>query len=220
MKNGLVFFFGLFAALLLSWAGLVFGSHAQLGHLAPLFDENENKAFPERISGVAAQGALVYDDLGCATCHTRQVRRPDVGSDKARGWGERQSVARDYIYETHVRLGSNRIGPDLANVGARKPAYDAEDFARLLYTGGDTGSMPSYKFLFEVRPVAGRQPSDYAVSLRGKAAPPTGYEVVPTQRGRALIAYLLSLNRPYEYPEARPVEPEKTESAAKEGEKK
>lgn len=214
MKNGLVFFAGLFAALALSWAGVVMWPNYQLGRLAPLFDETEGKAFPLRASGLAAQGRQVYDDLGCVACHTQQVRRPDFGSDKARGWGDRQSVARDYVYETPVLLGESRVGPDLSNVGNRKPAYDAEDLYRLLYSG--TGGMPSYRFLFERRSLAGRQPSDYAVALRGAVAPPLGSEVVATIRARALVAYLLSLNHPYEYPEARPVEP----PAPKEGERK
>lgn len=213
MRNGLLFFFGLFAALALSWAGVVMWPNYQLRNLAPLFDENESKAFPERTSGVAAQGRIVYDDLGCAVCHTQQVRRPDFGSDKARGWGDRQSVSRDYIYDTRVRLGESRIGPDLANVGGRKTPYDAEDLLKMLYAGSN--GMPAYKFLFELRSTAGREPSDYALNLRGNLAAPAGYQIVPTERAHALVAYLLSLNHPYEYPEARPVEP-----AAKEGEHK
>jgi cytochrome c oxidase cbb3-type subunit 2 len=213
MRNGLLFFISLFAALVLSWAGVVMWPNYQLGKLAPLFDENESKAFPERISGVAAQGRIVYDDLGCAVCHTQQVRRPDYGSDKARGWGDRQSVSRDYIYDTRVRLGESRIGPDLANVGGRKTPYDAEDLLKMLYSGSN--GMPSFKFLFELRSKGGRESSDYALNLRGKLAAPAGYEIVPTERARALVAYLLSLNHPYEYPEARPFEP-----AAKEGEHK
>ena len=47
--------------------------------------------------------------------------------DQARGWGERQSVARDYIFQIRPQLGSSRIGPDLTNLGARKPPYDADD---------------------------------------------------------------------------------------------
>ena len=214
MRNGLLFFIGLFCAVLLSWAGIVLGSHAQLGQLAPYFDKDLDNAFPQRHSGIAGQGQLVYDDLNCAACHTQQVRRPDFGSDKARGWGEHQSVARDYIFETRVQLGDSRIGPDLANVGARKTPYDEEDLLKLLYTG--TSAMPSYKFLFEQRSLAGRQPSDHALKLRGDLAAPEGYEIVPTHRARALVAYLLSLNQTYEYPEARPVEPE----SAKEGEHK
>lgn len=204
MRNGLLFFLGLFAAILVSWAGIVLGSNAQLGHLAPYFDENEGKAFPERTPGVAARGLLVYDDLGCAACHTQQVRRPSYGSDKARGWGDRQSVARDYLHQTHVQLGESRIGPDLANVGNRKPPYDAEDFYKLLYTG--QGGMPSYRFLFEDRKVIG-QVSAKALNLVGSLAPAPGHEIVPTHRAEALVSYLLSLNNVYEYPEARPVEP-------------
>lgn len=212
MRNGFLFFLGLFCAALLSWAGVVLGSHGQLGKLTPHVDETEGKAFPLRHSGIAAQGELVYDDLGCAACHTQQVRRPGFGSDKERGWGEHQSVAREYIYQARVQLGESRLGPDLANVGARKTPYDAEDLYKLLYAG--SGSMPAYKFLFEQRPIANRQPSDYALRLTGQLAPPAGEEIVPTVRARALVAYLLSLNQTYELPEARVVEP------AKEGEHK
>ena len=214
MRNGLLFFIGLFCAVLLSWGGIVLSSHLQLGELAPYVDENEGKAFPQGQSGIAAQGQLVYDDLNCAACHTQQVRRPSFGSDKARGWGEHQSVPRDYIFEARVQLGQSRLGPDLANVGARATPYDAEDLYKLLYAG--TGSMPAYKFLFEQRSLANQQPSDHALRLGGDLAPPEGYEIVPTQRARVLVAYLLSLNHTYEYPEARPVEP----AAAEEGEHK
>ena len=205
MRNGLLFFVGLFAALAFSCAGVVLWPNYQLGRLAPIFDDTEGKAFPQRTPGIAAQGRLVYEDLGCAACHTQQVRRPDFGSDKARGWGERQSVARDYIYDTRVQLGESRLGPDLANVGGRKAPYDAEDFFKLLY--GGVGAMPAYKFLFQEHSLAGRQPADDALVLHGSLAAPAGMEIVPTPRARALVAYLLSLNHPYEYPEARPVEP-------------
>lgn len=212
MRNGFLFFLGLFGSALLAWAGIVLGSHAQLGNLRPYVDETEGKAFPLRHSGISQQGQLVYDDLGCATCHTQQVRRPGFGSDKERGWGDHQSVARDYIFEMRVQLGESRLGPDLANLGARKSPYDAEDLYNLLYTGA--GAMPAYKFLFEERAIADRQPSDHALRLTGNLAPAVGTEIVPTPRARALVAYLLSLNHTYEYPEARPVEP------AKEGEHK
>ncbi len=210
MKNGFTFFLGLFLALALAWAGIVLGSHAQLGHLAPYFDENEGKAFPERLPGIAARGQLVYQDLGCAACHTQQVRRPDFGSDKARGWGDRQSVARDYVSQPHVQLGESRIGPDLANFGARPLAVDAERLTQYLYD--QHGGMPPYRFLFETRKITGERS---ATALKVPAA--VGMEVVPTHRAQALVAYLQSLNNVYEYPEARPVEPaeEKKEGAAK-----
>jgi cytochrome c oxidase cbb3-type subunit 2 len=47
------------------------------------------------------------------------------------------------------------------------------------------------------------QPSDEAIrGLTGPHAPPAGYEVVPTDDAKALVAYLLSLNRNYPLPEA------------------
>jgi cytochrome c oxidase cbb3-type subunit II len=143
----------------------------------------------------------VYADLGCAACHTQQVRRPDFGSDQARGWGERQSVARDYIHQARPQLGASRIGPDLTNLATRKPTEDS--LYKLLYEGGSL--HPRYQFLFEERKVVG-EPALRAMAV-SRAEP--GVEVVPTERARSLVAYLLSLNTGYDYPEARPVAPVK-----------
>lgn len=203
MKNAPLFFFCLLGALTISWAGLVLGSHAQLGGLTPYFDENEGQMFPAGMPGLAAQGQLVYADLGCAACHTQQVRRPGFGSDTERGWGERQSVARDYIFQPRPQLGGSRVGPDLANLAARKPsAPDAEDLYNLLYLGSE--AHPQYAFLFKRTEIIGQR-SLQALRLTGNDAPPAGYQVVPTERARSLVAYLLSLNQSYVYPEARPV---------------
>jgi cytochrome c oxidase cbb3-type subunit II len=177
----------------------VLGSHAQLGSLTPYFDDGEGQAHPQRTTGLASRGQQVYADLGCAACHTQQVRRPDFGSDQARGWGTRQSVARDYIYQLRPQLGASRIGPDLTNFGARKSTEEA--LYNLLYSGSAT--HPSYRFLFEERSVAG-EVSARALKL-GKTAP--GQEIVPTERAQTLVTYLLSLNTGYDYPEARPVAP-------------
>jgi cytochrome c oxidase cbb3-type subunit II len=206
MKNAPIFLLGLFAALLVSFGGIVLGSHAQLGSLTPYFDADGGGTYPERASGIASRGQLVYADLGCAACHTQQVRRPDFGSDQARGWGERQSVARDYIHQIRPQLGASRFGPDLANLAGRKPtAPDADDLFNLLYNGSPT--HPSYKFLFQVRETTGER-SSRALKLTGRAAPAMGFEIVPTERAQTLVAYLLSLNSGYDYPEARPVAPE------------
>lgn len=203
MKNGPLFLIGLFVALVLSWAGLVLGSHTQFGALTPYYDDTEGGSFPSRASGIAARGQLVYADLGCAACHTQQVRRPDFGSDQARGWGERQSVARDYIFQARPQLGASRFGPDLANLAGRKPsAPDAEDLLKLFYAG--SALHPSYKFLFDEREVVGQR-SDKALALSGKLSPPAGWEIVPTERAQSLVAYLLSLNNGYDYPESRPL---------------
>jgi cytochrome c oxidase cbb3-type subunit 2 len=210
VKSGPRFLLGLFFAVLIAWAGMVLGSHLQLGRMTPYYDQTDSLAYPERPMGIASRGQLVYADLGCAACHTQQVRRPGSGGDQARGWGERQSVARDYIFSVRPQLGASRFGPDLANLAGRKPqAPTAETLLRLLYTGSAT--HPPYKFLFATGPVEG-EPSADALALSGAGAPPAGQAVVPTARARALVAYLLNSNFGYEYPEARPL-PMETKSA-------
>jgi len=213
VKGNFVFFLGLFAALGISWAGIVIGSNAQLGSLAPYFDESQGTSFPQWMAGTAAQGQLVYRDLGCAACHTQQVRRPGFGSDQERGWGERQSVARDYIYQPYPQLGLRRIGPDLANIGDRKPtAPDEDDLLHVLYAGSP--GMPSYRFLFENRRIgSGAQPSDLALTLTGPLEPKPGWEIVPTARARSLVGYLVSMKTTFDYPEAIPYSPPKPEGA-------
>ena len=67
--------------------------------------------------------------------------------------------------------------------------------------------------MWTVRPIRAGQASPHALKFTGKYAAPAGHEIVPTERARALVAYLRSLNDTYEYPEARPFVPE----AKKEG---
>ena len=213
MKNGPLFLLGLFVALVISFAGIVLGSHAQLGRLTPYFDDTEGQSFPQRTAGIAARGQAVYADLGCAACHTQQVRRPDYGSDKARGWGERQNVARDFIHQARPQIGSTRFGPDLANLSVRKPAAPtAAGLYHVLYLGADT--HPSYRFLFDERKIVG-EPSPLALQLKGPLAAPAGSEIVPTERAQVLVAYLLSLSNAYDYPESRPVAPAKKQGEPK-----
>ena len=131
-----------------------------------------------------------------------------MGSDIARGWGERGGYPRDYIRDNVVLIGSSRLGPDLRNVGKRIP--DAEYFYKLLYApeakvGGNAlaHGMPAHKFLFTERVVASSQPSYKAVKLPSGFGPAEGIEVVPTPRAEALVAYLLSLKDTYDYPTER-----------------
>jgi cytochrome c oxidase cbb3-type subunit 2 len=198
MKNAPLFVLGLFVALAISFGGIVLGSHAQLGGQTPYYDDAEGGAFPQRTAGLAARGQRVYADLGCASCHTQQVRRPGYGSDQARGWGERQSVARDYIHQFRPQLGVSRLGPDLTNFGGRKPVE--ENLYRFLHDGSAT--HPRFPFLFEERKVAGER-SSRALPVAAAA----GFEVVPTERAQTLVSYLMSLSTSYDYPEARPLPP-------------
>lgn len=209
-------FLGIFAIAGLSWSSLVLSNQRAYGAITVHYDENEGKAFPQALPGLAQRGKLVYQDLGCAACHTQQVRRPDYGSDKARGWGERQSVARDYLREDRALLGSLRLGPDLRNVGARQA--DAAWYYQHLYDPRLTtpdSTMPAYRFLFETRKILG-QPSSKALALPASHAAEPGYEIIPSDRADALVYYLASLNDAYAYPETNNVY---VEAEPKEGEK-
>ena len=205
MKNGLALFLGVFATLALSWAGLLLNAHHQLGGLSQFKDPVDDTLYPQPRSGLADSGRLVYQDLGCVTCHTQQVRQEGSGGDLGRKWGERGSYARDYLRDTTVFIGQSRIGPDLRNVGARAYA-DAEFFYKVLYAPQSVAkgtNMPAHTFLFDVHPVAGRQPSAHALTLPSKFSPGPGLEVVPTRRAEALVAYLMSLKDTYDYPVER-----------------
>jgi cytochrome c oxidase cbb3-type subunit II len=214
MNRAPLIFLGIFFALAFSFVGLVLTNELTYGAFTTHVDEDEGKAFPLQLPGLAAQGKLVYQDLGCVSCHTQQVRREGFGSDigeGSRGWGERQSVARDYIREPRVLIGSQRIGPDLRNLAARKNAVGADFTAAWLYSYlfdpkivSAESNMPRYAFLFKTQAIIG-QPSPKALHLpEGYAAKP-GYEIVPTTRGEALVAYLLSLKDTYAYPETKNV---------------
>ncbi len=116
-----------------------------------------------------------------------------VGPDITRGWGKRRSVAEDFLFDYPVMLGSQRVGPDLSNVGLRLP--DANWHLRHLYAPRletKTSTMPPYRFLFEKRKFE-RALSPEALVLPPELAPAPGYEIVPRPAARALVAYLLSL---------------------------
>jgi cbb3-type cytochrome oxidase cytochrome c subunit len=116
-----------------------------------------------------------------------------VGPDLTRGWGKRRTVAEDFLFDAPVMPGSQRVGPDLANLGTRQP--DVNWHLLHLYAPqaqGKGSTMPPYRFLFEKRKV-GLQPSPEALVLPAEAAPPSGYEIIPTPSAKALAAYLVSL---------------------------
>jgi cbb3-type cytochrome oxidase cytochrome c subunit len=123
-----------------------------------------------------------------------ELRLVPLGPDIMRGWGLRHSVAADFLFDSPVMLGSQRVGPDLANVGARWP--DANWHLAHLYAPRSVikdSPMPSYRFLFEKRKIK-QQPSSDALQLLKEFAPPAGFEIVPRPEAKVLVAYLQSLH--------------------------
>ncbi|MGF1678923.1 MAG: cbb3-type cytochrome c oxidase subunit II [Candidatus Methylacidiphilales bacterium] len=111
-------FLGVFILSALAWAGLILVPYYQLGKLDVVVDEESGKSLPQLPTGLQLRGQDVYLSQGCVYCHTQQVRDTHQGADIQRGWGNRRTVARDYIHETPALLGFMRLGPDLANVGS------------------------------------------------------------------------------------------------------
>lgn len=225
MNNLPMVFCGIFCTLAFSWMGLVMTSQIQFGDLEPMsetyaLDPETNKPmegvpaegeplYPQKPVGLAEQGKQVYISMGCMYCHSQQVRRKGFGADFERGWGDRQTVARDYIRQERVLLGTMRTGPDLMNIGQRNPSADWHHQHLYNPQTVSTGStMPPFAFLYEKRKIKNGQPSPDAITLPAEFAPEEGYEIVPTQRAEALVAYLLSLKLDYSLPEAPIIENE------------
>ena len=55
-------------------------------------------------------------------------------------------------------------------------------------------NMPSYRFLYEKRRIAGERSAE-ALQLSPSDAPPDGWEVVPTYDAKCVVAYLMGLNQ-------------------------
>jgi len=166
---------------------------AALAALPTKLNESSLSALPQDVlRGVdksAAEGA--EKTLKPTGAKFAVLIRP-VGPDIDRGWGRRGTVAADFLQDSPVLLGAQRLGPDLANVGVRQP--DVRWHLNHLYAPGSTvkgSTMPAYRFLFEKRPV-GAHRSALALDLPAEFVP-AGYEIVPNDEAIALTAYLTSL---------------------------
>ena len=203
---------GLFGTFALSCAVLVLAQQAQLGGLQPIYTEDEPGKFTDitRSENVSVeQGRAVYMREGCVTCHSQQMRDEQNGTDIARGWGPRRTVARDYLFEHPPFLGSSRLGPDLANAGSRDWRNETEGdtrrpakrdaawhFAHLYAPRDDRHGVEPSAVPLSLRGAENQRP---ALARRAEARRttsfPIGKQIVPGSDARALVQYLLSLDR-------------------------
>lgn len=202
MHRTLLVALGVLLTVGLSLTGYVLVPNWQFQELKPIQAKDGSRQYPEPLFGDAAHGKLVYIDQGCLYCHTQQVRMKGYGADIRRNWGTRRTVARDYILENPVLLGTMRTGPDLANIGARQPS----DNWHLLHLYNpqitSPGSvMPIYPFLFKTVKRGATAP-DNAIKLPGTWGEGEITHIVPTKRAEELVAYLKSMNKSFPLPEA------------------
>ncbi len=210
---------GIFGSLVVSVLAMVIVPQAQIGGLQAQVDrdnDDKTKILDVYPTDRVKYGAKVYASEGCIVCHSQQVRDTQNGEDQPRGWGERRTVARDYIYDATTFLGSSRLGPDLANVGAKtwrnEAANDTHRPAKrdaawhYLHLYKPTAiiaesNMPPYPYLFEKRKISGQRSNDALPADQVQIE--DGWEIVPNAEARELVAYLLSLDRSHPLKEVK-----------------
>ena len=99
LPSGLSIFAGITFTFTLGWVGLIAVPHFQLSNLTAQAAEDSADVYPRPLEGRAVQGRAVYVSEGCVYCHSQQVRAEAFGTDIARGWGDRRTVPRDYLYD-------------------------------------------------------------------------------------------------------------------------
>lgn len=226
------FILGLSASFGIAWLAVVVVPFIKMRNLAPIqLSEAQDGAtgifFPKR-TGRVADGALVYAENGCYLCHSQVVRptyagndlyRPDWGGLKAdpdRGDTRRETNAYDFFGEKFAQIGVSRMGPDLSNLGRRVESIYAAGgdptewlYAHLYNPRAEAkrwkSTCPSYRFLFEERPVNGDGAVGDALPFGAK----DGMVMVPSSDAKALVSYLLSLKKDQKVPAALDFAPAK-----------
>jgi cytochrome c oxidase cbb3-type subunit 2 len=193
MNRFRLIFTGFLLTFFSSWVGLVLLPILTVGDFKQTVDPATGAKMPPDLTDMQRKGQKVYIANGCVYCHTQQVRPERSGTDIARGWGERRTIAEDYMTQGRALLGTMRTGPDLSNIGTRNPS----DVWHLMHlynpqTTSKGSNMPPFPFLFVTRKIEGTKSPD-ALNLPPEFAPPAGMEIVPTDDAKALIAYLQSL---------------------------
>ena len=180
--------------------------------------------------GAVALGRAEYQKLGCIYCHTQQVRprelfAPGKGDIDARDFAPRHTVARDYVTQDRVFLGTMRTGPDLANIGNRKKAAfikvkdaDGKEVETNMVASSDWhmlhmydpqltspgSNMAPFPFLYK-KVVADTKPAralDLDEKYRAAHGIAPNEYIVPTERVDNLIAYLMTLKVEQSLPES------------------
>ena len=170
---------------------LMHASNTIVGNLDRWNDEVPVTLYSGDDSGVVSALGDKLKPLGIKTEAGMVARGADLSHP---GWGFRQSVAADYLYDDPIQLGSLRAGPDLANIGVRSP--DVSWHLVHLYAPRNMvkdSTMPAFRFLFTLRKKVDGQDAPDALVLKPEFAPPAGFEVVPTTGAKQLAAYLVSL---------------------------
>jgi cytochrome c oxidase cbb3-type subunit II len=169
----------------------VFAVLSILVALRPAIELDASTPLSLRAQNVAVtRGRALYVAEGCGYCHSQLVR--PIFVDAAYG---RPSEITDYADAAPPLVGTERTGPDLANVGVRQPSV----MWNLLHLFNPRSMvpdsvMPGFPWYFEVidRARAPSGPNDLVLVLAEPFLPP-GKAVLPRREALDLVAYLQTL---------------------------
>ncbi len=177
--------------LLLAVAGMSYLVLTLLIAVVPAFQIQTTPPLPgaQKLKRAERRGRAIYLKEGCGYCHTQFVR--DLPMDRPYG---RPSVAGDYAREQPPLLGTQRTGPDLANVAVRQ----SSDVWHLIHLYNPRAVvaqsvMPGYPWYFDVKPKA--EQGDVTVPVPAEFVPLKDGVVVARQPARDLVKYLLTLRQ-------------------------
>lgn len=176
--------------ILFASAGLLFLFLSLTIAVLPAFQMQKTQALAgiELRSDLAERGRVLYVKEGCATCHTQFVRDLEMDAPYGRG-----SVAGDYALENPPLLGTQRTGPDLANIGVRQPS-DTWHLIHLYNPRAvvNASAMPGYPWYFET---VAEAPDPALVVPVPPAYAPANKQVVATEDALAIVEYLKTLRQ-------------------------
>ncbi len=173
--------------------GVAFGGFLILSTIIAVLPAFEVEKIPPNqglaaANAAVARGRALYVKEGCGVCHTQFVRNLPVDAPYGRG-----SVAGDYALEDPPLLGTQRTGPDLANVGRRQPS-ETWNLIHLYNPRAvvPTSVMPGYPWYFEESIDADPDGTIVPVPDGFK---PAGVTIVATEAAMDLVRYLQSLQQ-------------------------
>ncbi len=171
----------------------VFGVLSFLVALRPAIELDASTPLSLRAPNVAvARGRALYLAEGCGYCHSQLVR--PIFVDAAYG---RPSEITDYADAAPPLAGTERTGPDLANVGVRQPSV----MWNLLHLFNPRSMvpdsvMPGFPWYFEIidRARAPTGPNAFVLAP-GEPFLPRGKVALPHREALDLVAYLQTLKQ-------------------------
>jgi cytochrome c oxidase cbb3-type subunit 2 len=171
----------------------VFAALSILIALRPAIELDASTPLSLRAQNVAVtRGRALYVAEGCGYCHSQLVR--PIFVDAAYG---RPSEITDYADAAPPLVGTERTGPDLANVGVRQPSV----MWNLLHLFNPRSMvpesvMPGFPWYFEIvdRARAPTAPNAYVLAP-GEPFLPRGKVALPRREALDLVAYLQTLKQ-------------------------